>query len=78
MNSCIYKVKVGHSRIFPRKNTFQYGMYMFYLDLDEIEELSQKFKLLSYNKWNIHSFYDEDHFTFINPKSEIEKEYEYC
>lgn len=73
MNSCIYKLKIGHSRIFPKKNNFRHDMYMFYFDLDELSECDKKFKLFSYNKWNIHSFYDKDHFTFINPKSESEK-----
>lgn len=73
MNSCIYTSKISHARDFPKKNNFIFSIYMFYLDLDEIDILAKKFRFFSYNKWNIHSFYDKDHFTFIHLKDRIKE-----
>ncbi len=71
MNSCYYKIKISHTRIKPRKNSFTYSIYMMYLDLDEIEKLDKNFLFFSYNKWNVFSFFDKDHFKFIHTKSKI-------
>lgn len=70
MNSCVYKIKISHNREKPKKNSFVYNIYMMYLDLDEIEELDKKFFLFSHNKWNVFSFFDKDHFKFIDQRSE--------
>lgn len=72
MNSCIYICKLGHTRNFPKKNIFNHSIYMMYLDLDELEELRKKFFLFSYNSFNAFSFYDKDHFKFINQKNEAD------
>ncbi len=70
MNSCIYLVKVGHARTIPKKNSFSYGMYMFYINLDELDKISKRFLFFSYNRFNIHSFFDKDHFFFVKAKSQ--------
>jgi DUF1365 family protein len=56
--------------MFPKKNLFRYSAYMFYLDLDEIDELAKNFSLFSNNKFNLFSFYDSDHFTFTDRHSD--------
>lgn len=71
MNSCVYVCKLKHNR--PKKNKFNYGIYMWYLDLDELEDLSKKFFFFSVNKFNLLSFYDSDHFFFLNQKGNAEK-----
>jgi uncharacterized protein len=70
MNSAIYTLKLSHERLEPRKNSFRYSIYLMYLDFDELDSLAEKFPLFSYNKWNVFSFFDEDHFKFVNPKNE--------
>jgi hypothetical protein len=35
---------------------------MFSIDLDELDLLHKKFRLIGYNKFNVFSFYDKDHF----------------
>ena len=70
MNSCIYTCKLWHSRLKPKKNVFSFSMFMWYIDLDEIDKLSE-LKLFSYNKRNIYGLYDKDHFKFINQKNQI-------
>ncbi len=69
MNSCIYTLKLIHDRKEPRRNYFKYSIYMVYLDLDELEEMSKKLILFGYNKWNALSFFDKDHFKFVSQKS---------
>lgn len=63
MNSCAYVCRLKHNR--PNKNKFTYGIYMYYLDLDELDMLSECFTLFGKNRWNLLSFYDEDHFIFV-------------
>jgi DUF1365 family protein len=40
-----------------------------YLDLDELEITSKNLFLFGYNKWNVLSFFDKDHFKFVSQKS---------
>ncbi len=72
MNSCLYISKLKHERLFPKKNSFSYSIYSMFIDLDELEELNKKYFLFSYNKFNLMSFLDKDHFKFINNKSNKE------
>jgi uncharacterized protein len=71
MNSCVYVCKLKHNR--PNKNKFGYGIYLWYLDLDELDTLSKRFFLYSNNKFNILSFYDDDHFLFVKQKGHADK-----
>ena len=50
-----------HQRLAPRKNDFRYEIFMFYLDLDELDSLHRKLRLFSRNKANWFSFRDQDH-----------------
>lgn len=69
MNSCIYISKLSHERLAPKKNSFEYSIYMMYLDLDELPDLANDFSIFGYNRKNILSFYDEDHFKFLKATS---------
>lgn len=68
MNSVIYTGKISHVRKKPRSNTFVYSVYMAFIDLDELPVLNKKLKFFSHNRFNVLSFYDEDHFKFIHQK----------
>ncbi len=61
MNSRLYSCKVVHNRIRPRKHAFSYRIFMFALDLDELDEVASKLKLISRNRPNVYSFSDDDH-----------------
>lgn len=50
-----------HHRLTPKKHSFWYNIYMFYIDLDELETLSKKLRWLSYNRFNLFNFRDKDH-----------------
>ena len=59
--SVLYKCKVGHYRKEPVQRSFNYNIFMWYINLDEIQELIQKTPLVSRNKFNYYSFKDSDH-----------------
>jgi len=61
MNSCLYRCLVMHNRLEPKPNKFNYDVFMFYLDLDEIDSLTGKLWLMSRNKFNIFNFREKDH-----------------
>ena len=60
-NSCLYKAKVMHHRLAPKVHRFHYEVFMFYLDLDEIDTLSQRLRFMSRNLFNLFNFRDKDH-----------------
>lgn len=61
LNSCLYKAKVMHSRLAPKVHSFHYEVFMFYLDLNELDVLHQRMKLMSRNQVNLFNFRDADH-----------------
>jgi len=61
MNSCLYECSVMHHRLAPKVHHFQHDIFMFYLDLDELELIAKKTFLFSYNRKNFYSFQDADH-----------------
>ena len=60
-NSCIYNGQVIHKRFKPKEHYFKYNVFSLLIDLDELSVIEKKIKLFSYNKFNLISFYDEDH-----------------
>ena len=61
MNSCLYECRVMHHRFAPKVHHFSHDIFMFYLDLDELEIVAKKILPFSYNRKNIYSFRDGDH-----------------
>ncbi|MBF0504753.1 MAG: DUF1365 domain-containing protein [Candidatus Omnitrophica bacterium] len=72
LNSCLFEINITHCRIRPKRNQFRNKIFMFYLDLDEIDALVKTNYLLSRNRANVYNFRDEDHFE-INGKTIKEK-----
>ena len=66
-NSSIYECTVMHSRNKITVNKFYYKYFMFYLDLDELDRLSENLSLFSRNRFNIFNFRDKDHIVFEKP-----------
>jgi DUF1365 family protein len=50
-----------HHRFTPKAHHFQHDIFMFYLDLDELDLVTKKISLFSYNHRNFYSFRDADH-----------------
>ncbi len=61
MNSCLYKATVMHHRMKPKVHRFNYKVFMFYIDLDELENLKKKLFFFSHNRFNFFSFRDREH-----------------
>jgi len=59
--SCLYKCRIIHERLTPRHHKFSYGMFMLYLDLDELVALDAACKIFSVDSPNVFSFYQSDH-----------------
>lgn len=64
MNSAIYMCKIMHNRLHPVSNYFVYKMFTFLIDLDELEQLDQKYRWLSVESFNLFSFYRKDHMNY--------------
>lgn len=61
MLSCLYQGHVQHRRLNPAKHVFRYGLYMAYLDLDELASLLQGGVGLHQSRFSPASFCRTDH-----------------
>jgi len=61
INSCIYNGNVIHKRFKPKEHFFKYKVFSLFIDLSELNELDNKLKFFSLNKFNLISFYEKDH-----------------
>jgi DUF1365 family protein len=62
LESAFYFGTLRHRRFEPVRHEFSYGLFMAFLDIDRIPELTRISKFLSYNRWNWASFDERDHF----------------
>ncbi len=72
-NSCLYKARVMHHRLAPKVHSFHYEVFMFYLDLDEIDGLAKRLKFMSRNRFNLFDFRDKDHLQLPREKPDSSK-----
>jgi hypothetical protein len=61
MNSCLYECHVMHHRILPKEHRFHYRIFMFYLDLDEVDSVARRIPFFSRDRFNLFTFRDGDH-----------------
>ncbi len=61
MPSCLYSCTVFHKRLAPLEYGFTTRLFMWLIDLDEIDALCARLPLLSHNRFNLYSFRDDDH-----------------
>jgi DUF1365 family protein len=61
MRSCFSLNSVIHKRFIPKKYSFPFKFFWFHIELDEIPELEKKLWFFSYNRRNVYSLYDKDH-----------------
>lgn len=61
MNSRIYTGEVMHHRSSPVSHTLKYPHYFYAFDLDELDELNDKIRFFSRNRFNIVSLRDKDY-----------------
>lgn len=63
-----------HHRMAPKVHRFHYDIFMFYLDLDEIEGLGKRLKFMSRNRFNLFNFRDRDHLQLPREKPDTTKD----
>jgi len=73
MNSALYRCSIMHNRLEPKRHTLHYNVFMFWLDLDEIDTIAKKFRLISRNKFNMFNFRDADHVQLPADKPDTSK-----
>lgn len=61
MKSCLYECHVMHARFQPRRHRFAYRIFLFALDLDELDRLSRRLPLFSVNRPNLYAFFEKDY-----------------
>lgn len=61
-HSCLYRGNIRHRRFTPVLNDFKYGMFMWYLDLDELDVLAKQSRFFSFSRWAPFRFVREDYF----------------
>lgn len=59
--AAIYRGEVVHERLRPKHHKLRYRVFSLLVDLDQIAELGQSFRLFSHNRFNLFSFHDRDH-----------------
>jgi hypothetical protein len=60
-SSALYEGWVMHCRLRPRRHAFRYRVFAMLLDLDELQALSRRLRLFTWNKVGVLSFHDRDH-----------------
>ena len=61
MKSKIYKGKIEHTRYLPVAHRFNYPLYVYAIDLDELPELDRRLPLFGYNRLRFASIFDRDY-----------------
>jgi len=60
MTSCLYECQILHARFAPREHRFVYRIFLFAIDLDELESLPRHVRGFSVERRNAYSFRDAD------------------
>ncbi len=62
MNSSLYVGTISHVRNIPKKHTFRYPFFMWFLHLDELDQLPSLGRWFSASKWAISRFNRSDYY----------------
>ncbi len=61
MESCLYECSVLHRRLAPKRHEFVYRIFLFWLDLDELDEVAGRVPIFGFNEPNLYSLRESDH-----------------
>lgn len=61
MKSGLYTGVVYHRRSRPRVHALRYRVFSLLIDLDEIADMTQRLRLLRFNRGGLFSFHEQDH-----------------
>jgi DUF1365 family protein len=67
MRSCLYECQVMHHRFAPKAHRFSYNIFLFGVDLDEMDGLARAIPFLSVNRRNLYSFREGDFLPTAEP-----------
>jgi uncharacterized protein len=59
--SCLYEGTLMHERFHPKAHRFEYPIFTFCFDLDEIDRIAAEIPVFARDRWNLYSFVDRDH-----------------
>ncbi|HEY9677799.1 MAG TPA: DUF1365 domain-containing protein [Drouetiella sp.] len=67
LTSCLYECDITHQRLQPKKHRVEHKMFSFYLDLDELNDVSKftaikTLPLIGINRKALYALFDKDHF----------------
>ncbi|AGB73176.1 MULTISPECIES: DUF1365 domain-containing protein [Rhizobium] len=60
LQSALFSGLVTHARVRPKQHRLSYRIYSLLLDLDELDQIDRRFRLLSIDRFNLFSFYRKD------------------
>lgn len=63
MNSCLYECSVMHRRLAPKRHEFVYRIFMFWLDLDELDRVADRVPIFGVEESNLYSLRESDHYS---------------
>lgn len=72
MNSCLYECELWHARLEPVRHRFGYRIFLFALDLDELDHLHDAVPLLSIGARNLYSFRQHDYLPTGNQSADAD------
>ena len=61
LKSQIFEGQVIHKRYHQKKHKFQYNVFSFLINIDDLEDLNKNLYFFSFNKFNLFSFNERDH-----------------
>lgn len=59
--NALYECSVAHCRLKPKRHAFNYRVFMFSVDLDDLPSLGRRLFGFSHNRFNLFSIDDRDH-----------------
>lgn len=74
MNSALYECRVMHHRLTPKVHHFRHRLFLFALDLDELDALASRIPIFGRNRANLYAFRDRDHLTLPGRETATTKE----
>lgn len=70
-NNLLYIGKVRHRRFIPKIHEFSYRLFMFYFDINNIQETFKNIRQISIEKFNWYSFYRKNYLS--NPDISLDQ-----
>ncbi|CAN5203890.1 DUF1365 domain-containing protein [soil metagenome] len=62
LTSCLYESDITHQRLHPKRHRVNHSMFSFYIDLDELQEITKRCRLVAINRLALYALFDRDHF----------------